>query len=160
MIRPAEISDAAQIAAIYNGYVAASDATFDTEPVSAPDFAERIREISAHCPFYVFDDCGKVVGYCYAHAWKQKAAYARTLETTVYVAPDSVGRGIGEALVRALVEECRRRGVRALVACITAGNAPSVRLHEKLGFVKVSHFRSVGEKFGRMLDVEDFELLL
>jgi len=101
-----------------------------------------------------------VAGYCYAHGWKTKAAYRYTLETTVYLSPDYFGRGIGKRLMRELIEACRRNGYRALIACITAGNEASIALHTGLGFKQVSHFEQVGRKFGRWLDVVDYELLL
>ena len=102
----------------------------------------------------------EVVGYCYAHAWKEKAAYKYTLETTVYLSPGYKGKGIGRQLMERLIEECRVGGYHALIACITEGNEASCSLHEKLGFRKVSHFEKVGLKFGRWLDVVDYELII
>ena len=160
MIRPADLSDAADIAAIYNEYIAGSTATFDTDPVSVTEMQGRIAEISAAFPYLVCETGGKVIAYCYAHVWKEKAAYRTTLESTVYVAPGLQKRGTGEALMRKLIEECRHRGFHSLIACITADNRPSIALHEKLGFRKVSGFKEVGMKFGRWLDVEDYQLLL
>ena len=77
-----------------------------------------------------------------------------------YGDPGLQKRGTGEALMRKLIEECRHRGFHSLIACITADNRPSIALHEKLGFRKVSGFKEVGMKFGRWLDVEDYQLLL
>ena len=91
---------------------------------------------------------------------RKSAAYRYTLETTVYLSPDYLGRGIGKRLMRELIEACRRNGYRALIACITAGNEASIALHTGLGFKQVSHFEQVGRKFGRWLDVVDYELLL
>ena len=72
-------------------------------------------------------------GYCYAHAWKEKAAYKYTLETTVYLSPRYKGKGIGRQLMERLIEECRAGGYHALIACITEGNEASCSLHEKAG---------------------------
>ena len=99
-------------------------------------------------------------GYCYAHPWKERAAFANTFETTVYVAHGSGGRGIGTSLMQRLIEACRDKGCRVLVACITGCNEPSIALHKKLGFVQASHFHNVGYKFGRWLDVVDLEMQL
>ena len=91
---------------------------------------------------------------------RERAAYRHTQEVTVYVASDSTGLGIGRRLVERLVAECRTTECHALVACITADNEPSRRLFESIGFRRVSHFEQVGRKFGRWLDVVDYELLL
>lgn len=119
----------------------------------------RIAGISARFPYLVCEEGGRVpVTLC--TRLENKAAYRYTLETTVYLSPDYLGRGIGKRLMRELIEACRRNGYRALIACITAGNEASIALHTGLGFKQVSHFEQVGRKFGRWLDVVDYELLL
>lgn len=160
MIRKVELADATDIAGIYNDYVENTTISFEIELISVEDMCKRITEISSHYPYFVFESGGKVVGYCYVHAWKERMAYCKTVETTIYIAPGSKGLGIGERLMRRLIEECGRRGYHALVACITGGNVASMRLHEKLGFKQVSLFREVGWKFGELLDVVDYELIL
>ena len=77
-----------------------------------------------------------------------------------YLLPDCVGKGMGTQLMMRLIEECRREGYHALIACLTEPNEDSTSLHTKLGFQKVSHFMEVGLKFGRWLDVSDYELIL
>lgn len=161
MIRKATIKDAKAVADIYNEYVANSDATFETDPVSEKEMAARIAEISASFPYLAYEtDGGEIAGYCYAHAWKERAAYADTWENAVYLSPAHTGKGIRRILMERLIEECRNNGCHALIACITAGNEASGALHIKLGFRQASHFRGVGFKFGRRLDVTDYELLL
>lgn len=160
MIRRVKLQDAKAITTIYNEYVEKSVATFDTEPLREEVMRSRIAEIAARFPYFVYEEDGWVVGYCYAHLWKERAAYKHTLETTVYLAPGYLGKGIGKLLMQRLIEECRREGYHALVACITGGNAVSDSLHLRLGFRQVSHFEKVGLKFGRWLDVVDYELLL
>lgn len=152
--------DSKPIVDIYNEYVINSTATFETEAVSEGEMRSRIDEISSHYPYLVCELDGVVAGYCYAHAWKERAAYKYTLETTVYVAPDYQKRGIGKLLMAALVEECRKGGYHALIACVTCGNEASNALHLELGFKQVSHFEKVGIKFGQRLDVADYELLI
>lgn len=160
MIRRVELQDAKAITTIYNEYIEHSVATFETEPLREEDMRNRIAAIAARFPYFVHEEEGKVAGYCYAHLWKERAAYGHTLETTVYLAPGHEGKGIGKALMERLIEECRRDGYHALIACITEGNAVSDALHLRLGFKQVSHFEKVGLKFGRWLDVVDYELLL
>lgn len=161
MIRYVEpVHDSSTIAEIYNHYVDNTTITFETAPVSVDEMAERVTEISQHYPYFVYEMDGQIIGYCYVHAWKSKAAYDCTLETTVYMAPGQTGRGLAVELMNRLIEECRSRGYKALIACITGGNEPSCRMHRKLGFSQVSYFKSVGFKFGKYLDVVDYELLL
>lgn len=160
MIRKVTIQDAQAIADIYNEYVLNSVASFETEPITELEMRKRIEEISSKYPYYVYEDTGEVKGYCYAHSWKERAAYKQTWETTIYVAADLQGRGIGTKLMNLLIEECRQAGAHALIACITGGNEKSILLHQQLGFRQVSQFPEVGMKFGRWLDVVDFQLLL
>ncbi len=161
MLRRVELKDAKAITAIYNEYVLNSVTTFDMLPAREEDMRSRIAEITVYYPFFVYEaEDGEIAGYCYAHPWKQKAAYSHTLETTIYLAPGYVGKGIGKQLMKALIEECRRDGYHALIACITEANEASSALHLSLGFKQVSHFEKVGLKFGRWLDVMDYELLL
>lgn len=160
MIRRVKLEDAKAITTIYNEYVEHSVVTFDTEPLREEDMRSRIAEIATRFPYFVYEEDGRVTGYCYAHLWKERDAYKHTLETTVYMAPGYLGKGIGKMLMQRLIEECKREGYHALVACITEGNAASDSLHLGLGFKQVSHFEKVGLKFGRWLDVVDYELLL
>mgnify|MGYP002293134803 CR=1 FL=1 len=160
MIRNVSLRDAKAIVDIYNEYVVNSVATFETEPLRVEEMEGRIAGISASYPYLVYVDQDEVVGYCYAHTWKERSAYRYTLETTVYLSPGHTGKGIGMLLMQRLIEACRENGYRALIACITEGNEASNILHEKLGFKQVSHFKKVGLKFDRWLDVADYELLL
>ncbi len=161
MIRPIRIEDAAAVAAIYNHYIEHSTATFDTEPLSDRQMLSRLEAIVGRRPGYVsLSEAGEFQGYTYAHPWKEKAAYRYTLETTIYLVPRFVGQGIGRALLSHLVEGCRREGYRSLIACITQGNVASEVLHRKMGFRPVSRFVQVGTKFGRWIDVADYQLLL
>ncbi|OUP15880.1 GNAT family N-acetyltransferase [Parabacteroides distasonis] len=160
MIRNVSLRDAKAIVDIYNEYIVNSVITFETEPLREEEMRERMAAISASYPYLVYLVDDEVAGYCYAHAWKERAAYRYTLETTVYLSPGYKGKGIGRLLMERLIEECRAGGFHALIACITEGNEASYSLHEKLGFRKVSHFEKVGMKFGRWLDVVDYELIL
>lgn len=160
MIRDVEARDAADIARIYDYYVLNSTASFETEPLGTERMSERIAGIYGRFPYIVCEQDGHIVGFCYAHEWKERAAYGGVWETTVYVDRDFTGRGIGVRLMRELIERCREHGCRALIACITAENAASGHLHRRLGFSQVSHFKAVGLKFGRLLDVTDYQLML
>lgn len=160
MIRKVRKEDAKQIAAIYNEYVLNGTQSFETEPLSDEDILDRMAAISSRFPYYVYEENSRIAGFCYAHLWKERAAYGKTLETTVYLSPEYKRRGIGTKLMEHLIEACRKQGYKALIACITGENEESQLMHEKLGFRQVSRFEKVGIKFGTELDVVDYELLL
>ena len=147
MTRDVKPQDATAITKIYNEYITNSIISFETEPLTEEDMLSRIVQISSKYPYLVYETDGIVVGYCYAHA-------------TVYLSPAYTGRGIGTLLMQKLIEECRNKNYRALIACITDDNIASKSLHIRLGFKQVSHFKKVGLKFDRWLDVVDYELLL
>ena len=160
MIRKVRPDDALDIALIYNYYVENSTITFETSPVSTEEMAKRISDISEKYPYLVYEESGNIVGYCYVSLWKKKAAYSKTVESTIYIIKEFQGKGIGYALMNKLIEVLREKSFHAVIACITIPNPTSIKLHEKLGFRKVSEFREVGFKFEKWLDIGDWELLL
>ena len=126
------------------------------------EMARRIAEVTPRLPWIVVEEGGAVTGYAYATPWKARSAYRFTVETTVYLAQDAVGRGLGTALYETLLATLRRehRELRSALACIALPHPASVALHEKLGFVKIGHFAQVGFKFGRWIDVGYWRLAL
>ena len=159
-IRFVNLDDAAGIAAIYNRYITETTVTFEVESLDTATMQARISSLMKHGAYVVAEEKGSVVGYAYAHPWKERTAFRHTWETTVYVSPEFQGQGIGLRLMEELIAQCRERGVHALVACITAENEGSRRMHTRLGFCQVSLYKEVGYKFGRWLDVTDYELML
>jgi len=160
-IRQASIADAAAIAAIYNHYVRETSITFEEQTVDLSDMAARIAEVrGASLPWLVHEREGIVTGYAYASKWKGRCAYRYSVESSVYLAPDATGRGIGAELYRRLIEELTGLGLHVAIGGIALPNAASVALHEKLGFRKVAEFSEVGFKFGRWIDVGYWQLTL
>ena len=159
-IRQAQITDAEALTAIYNEYIRHTTITFETEEITIAENTRRMVDIMAHFPYLVYEEQGHILGYAYVHYWKARAADRHTAEVTIYLAIDATGRGIGTRLLSMLIDECRQRDIHVLIACITQGNAASVALHSKLGFVQVSRFHQVGRKFDHWLDVVDMELRL
>ena len=160
-IRSVTPSDAEAIAGIYRYYVEHTTVTFDEEPPAAEAIRKGIERIGKEWPYLVAELDGVVAGYCYVHPWKEKVAYQRTLETTVYIRHGLTSGGIGRRLMERLIAGCRSMGsVHSLIACITAEHEGSRRFHASLGFEEVAMFREVGFKFGRYLDVVDMELIL
>ena len=161
MIRAATAADAAAIALIYNHYVRETVVTFEEEPVSAQDMAARIADVAAaSLPWLVCEQQGAVIGYARATKWRPRSAYRYSVETTIYLAPQSLGTGIGTRLYRELLEQLKSRGLHLAIGGVALPNPASVALHEKLGFRKVAHFGEVGYKFGRWIDVAYWELPL
>ena len=162
MIRKVKPEDVQDIALIYNYYIEKSTITFETDPVSVEEMSERIAAISEKYPYFVYEDeeSRKVAGYCYASSWKKKAAYNKTVESTIYIDKAFQSKGIGRALMNKLINELREKSFHAIIACITTPNPTSVKLHENLGFMQASNFREVGYKFGKWLNVGDWELIL
>lgn len=153
MIRPALLTDAQAIAAIYSWHVANGTATFDVVAPVAADWSAQISDFSARgFPFLVAERGGVVEGYAYAARFRDRAAYAHTCEDSIYVAPDARRRGIGAVLLPALIAAARAAGFRQMIAVIGGGEPASVALHSKCGFVHAGRLRHVGYKFGRLLD--------
>ncbi len=160
-VRPAKDADAAEIAFIFNHYVATSHSTFVTEPADTPLILEKIADsTAAGHPFLVCDDDGDVLGYAYARKFRQGAAYDRTLELSVYVRPGAHEHGIGARLYAAMMDQLRADGVHSAVAVIALPNDASVGLHEKFGFRRVGTIREAGAKFGRWFDVGIWQYVL
>ena len=153
-IRPSREADLPAVQAIYAHHVLYGLATFEEVPPDAAELARRRAELLARgLPHLVAEMEGQVVGYAYAGPYRPRPAYRNTVEDSVYLAPDRVGRGIGRALLGRLIGLCEAAGHRQMVAVIgDSGNAPSIRVHEALGFARVGLLTSVGFKLGRWVD--------
>lgn len=160
LIRSLQPEDIPAIASIYNHYITTTTITFEEQEVTSEQMAQRAGIISEKYPYLVALSGNKVIGYAYAHLWKEKSAYSTTLETTVYLSPHYMSTGIGTALMQELISQCKQKDIHSLIACITADNKLSCKFHEKLGFTQVSRFNEVGRKFGRYLDIIDYQLII
>ena len=167
MIRVAEARDAEQIAAIYKPYVEKTAITFEEEPPTAEEIAAKIAKVGATFPFIVFEEpaarageAPTILGYAYATRYRERAAYRWSLEDSVYVREDTQGRGIGRALLAALVALLRELGYVKIYAVITPPNPPSVALHERLGFVPLGRFADTAYKLGAWQAIDWMELSL
>jgi L-amino acid N-acyltransferase YncA len=160
-IRAATAADAPAIAGIYNFYVTDTIVTFEEEPVTSDDMASRIRDIeSASLPWFVAEANGEVVGYAYAGKWKARHGYRIAVEVTVYLDARSGGKGIGSALYFQLLGKLKSIGIHTALGGIALPNDASIKLHEKFGFEKVAHFKENGIKFGKLIDVAYWQLML
>lgn len=158
-IRQVESSDSVQIAEIYNYYIENTHHTFETEAVNESEMQNRINEITENYPYFVGDENGEIIGYAYAAPYKSRCAYRSSAEVSVYARNDIQQKGIGTRLYEKLMAELQSSDVHAIIAGIALPNDASIGLHEKFGFEKVAHFREVGWKFGRWIDVGYWELI-
>ena len=159
-IRSAEPADAGRLLGIYAYYVENTAVTFEYDIPTEKEFGERIRSTLEKYPFLVLEDGGETVGYAYAGVFKDRAAYSRSCEISIYLDHDKRRRGFGSALYRALEEKLAERGIINVYACIASPlkedeylSRDSERFHGALGFVKVGEFHKCGYKFGRWYDM-------
>jgi len=153
-LRSATAEDMKQISEIYNYYVTNSVVTFDIEATTEATWTEKLEYLEGlELPFIVAQSAsGKIFGFAYVAPWRQKAAYRRTVEDTIYLRPAAIGKRIGTRLLTELIERSRTAGVKEIVAVISdKGADPSIALHEAFGFKRQGHLAKVGFKFNRWL---------
>lgn len=152
-IRAAEPGDLAAVAEIYAHYVAHSVATFELEPPTESTWRSRLDWCARRgVPFLVTGD-REIAGYAYCAPWKERPAYDRTVEDSIYLAPWATGRGIGRPLLAELVRRAEHAGVREMLAVIAdSGEGASVALHKRCGFTEAGRLTGVGHKHDRWVD--------
>jgi phosphinothricin acetyltransferase len=160
LARAAVPADRERIMEIYNQAVLATTATFDTRPRTLAEQQEWWERHGGRHPVLVAEADGTVAGWASLSPYSDRAAYDRTVELSVYIDEEWRGRGAGRLLVGEIIGLARPLGHHVVLSRITAGNAASVHLHEVFGFFRVGTLREVGEKFGRLLDVEIWQLIL
>ena len=153
VIRPVRPDDAQAVCDNYAFHVAHGTGTFDVTGPDSGQWATRIADITARgWPFLVAEQDGAVVGYAYAAQFRDRAAYARTCEDSIYVADGFAGAGIGTRLLEALVAAARASGFEQMIAVVGGAGPVSIALHTRCGFAHAGRLRNVGFKFGRRLD--------
>jgi L-amino acid N-acyltransferase YncA len=154
-IRPVRLEDdIAGIATIYAHAVKHGTASFELEPPSQAEMAERFgRLIEGNFPCLVADIDGRIAGYAYAGPYRTRPGYRYTVEDSIYIEPEAHGRGIGRRLLTELIAQAEARGFRQMIAVIgDSAQWPSIALHRSLGFIPVGTLTNVGLKHGRWLD--------
>jgi L-amino acid N-acyltransferase len=159
-VRLAGPADARAVAAIWNFEVCFTGATTDTEPRDLKSLRAWLAGRDDDHPVVVAVRGSELVGFGALSAYRPKPAFRRTVEDSVYVKRGARGEGVGAAILGRLVERARARGHHSVLARITAGNAASIRLHERQGFERVGLERQTAFKLGRWLDVVTMQLLL
>lgn len=154
-IRPSVDSDLPAITRIYAHHVLHGTGTFETTPPSEADMAVRRADVLAKgLPWLVLEEDGQVLGFAYGNWFKPRPAYRYSVEDSIYLVPESAGKGLGRALLAELMAAFQRAGVRKVMAVIgDSDNVGSVNVHRALGFEQAGVIRSCGWKFGRWLDI-------
>jgi len=159
-LRDATAADLPAIRAIFNHWIEHSTASFRTAPDSEEHTRAWFADRGPAHPVLVVEQGGRVLGWASLRPHKPTGGYRHTVELSVYLREDARGRGLGRRLLAELLERARAAGHHAVIGGVCTEQAASVRLHEAMGFVKVAHFREVGFKFGRWLDVAYYEKVL
>jgi len=167
LIRPACYGDADGIARIYSYYIENTAISFEEEPVDGEEIINRMGDLDGGWPWLVAvapeNDSGArgvVLGYAYAGQWSGRCAYRSSAEVSIYVAHGEVTRGVGTLLYSTLLEELRSAEIHTVIGGVALPNPASIALHERFGFEKVAHYKEVGMKFGRWIDVGYWQLML
>lgn len=160
-VRNATGNDLPAMLEIYNEIILNTTAVWHYEPhtleMRKEWFEQRQKE---GFPIFVAMEEQKMLGFSSFGSFRPWPGYKKTVENSVYVASDSRGRGVGKLLIPPLIEAAKQMGLHAMLAGIEAENEASIALHEKFGFVEVAHFKEVGWKFGRWMDLKFLELII
>lgn len=160
-VRHAEEKDLPQLLVIYNDIIMNTTAIYDYKPhtleMRKAWFTSR-QELGF--PIYVAEEEGKILGYSSIGPFRNWPGYKYSVENSIYVAAESRGKGIGKQLLPPIIEAARQLQMHTIIASVDATNEVSLRLHKNFGFEETAHFKQVGYKFGRWLDLKFLQLML
>jgi phosphinothricin acetyltransferase len=160
-IREAVENDLPQILEIYNEVIKNTTAVYDYDPhtleMRKQWFATKKDQ---GFPVFVADENGTILGLSSIGVFRAWAAYKYSVENSVYVAAETRGKGIGKLLIPPLIEAAKKMNMHTIIASVDASNEASLRLHKSFGFEEVAHFKEVGWKFGRWLDLKFLQLMI
>jgi len=160
-IRFVRKDDAKSIIEIYNYYVLNTEISFEEKAVSEEEMGKRIEEKIKMFPWIVYEENGMLLGYAYVGKWKERSAYRHTVEDTIYVKESERGKGIGQKLFEGIMEEIyKNKDVHVIMGVIALPNRSSVQIHERNGFIKAAHFKEVGYKNNKWINVGYWEKVI
>jgi L-amino acid N-acyltransferase len=160
-IRPTEIKDLSAITEIYNDAILNTTAVYSYDPVTVESRQVWLEDkVKQSFPVFVAEEDVQVIGFSSYGAFRAWPAYSHSVENSIYIHPDYRGRGVGKLLIPPLLESARKQNMHTMIAGIDASNAVSIKLHQGFGFEKVAHFKEVGYKFNRWLDLVFMQLML
>ena len=145
---------------IISHYILNTVIIFDLECPTLETFSVKMDTIATKFPSLIAEVDNELIGFAYANTWRTKAAYANTVESTIYLNNNSVNKGVGSALYSELFKQLKARGFKTIVAGATLPNKQSENFHLKHGFKNVGLFKAVGYKFGKWNDVGWFQKML
>jgi L-amino acid N-acyltransferase len=160
IIRKANLADLPAMLDIYNGAILNLTATFDLVEQTIEQREQWFHKFGEQHPLIVAEVNGEIAGYCGISPYNAKEAYAKTVEISIYLSDKHRGKGIGNALMKDIIDRSRELGFHTIIAGITEGNDASIRLHEKYGFEFAGKLKEVGFKFGEWQNVLYLQLLL
>ena len=149
--------DLSEVKKIYDWYIENSTVTFHTKPIRIDQLKEFIYVNHSLYKSYLICIDDDIAGYCFLTNYKKRPAYNRTAEITIYLKPTFCNKGIGKIALTHLEKKARENGLKNLIGIIAGDNEGSIALFEKSGFIKCAHFKNVGEKFSKVLDVVAFQ---
>jgi phosphinothricin acetyltransferase len=154
MIRPATPKDAEALTEIYNYYIRETIVSFEEDEIATAEMWSRVEKVLQDgYDWLVYEKEGEVLGYAYSGQWNSRCAYRLTAETSVYLKHTAKRQGIGTALYTHLLQILKATGMHSVIGGISLPNAASQGLHEKMGYLKAAHYKEVGYKFGKWIDV-------
>lgn len=159
-IRPAETGDLNRLVEIYNHYITETHVTFDTNPFAVGERTQWFTQFSESGPLrlLVTEVDGEIAGYASSSPFKPKPGYSTSVETSIYLDPTYIGKGLGQPLYGRLLEELRgEASLHRAYGGVALPNPASIALHEQLGFVRVATYHEVGYKLGKFWDVNWYE---
>jgi len=149
--------DLMEVKKIYDWYILNSTATFHTDPIQIDQLKEFLYFNHPLYKSYFIYKSNNIVGYCFLTNYKKRQAYDRTAEVTLYIKPEFCRKGIGKIALSFLEGKAIEVGIKNLIGIIGGENTGSIALFEKSGFIKCAHFKNVGEKFNRVIDVVAYQ---
>jgi L-amino acid N-acyltransferase len=160
IIRKGNKNDLADILEIMNYYIGHTTYTFDLKPKTLEDLINWYDNAGEDFPLYVAEENQKVVGYIYLSPYRSKEAYRRTVELSIYLSPQKIGKGIGKRLMDKILTEAERRNYHVILSFITSENTESIAFHQKYNFTFVGELLEVGYKHNRWVNVSIYQKVL
>ncbi|MBO1266088.1 N-acetyltransferase [Proteiniclasticum sp. SCR006] len=160
MIREAKASDAREILGIYAHYVENTAVSFEYDVPEVSEMERRIRDNKDKYEYLVLEKDGHIAGYAYGSRFRDRKAYERTVEVSVYVHKDELKRGYGSALMKELLKRLKEKGMKTAVAVVTSENEASSRAFMAMGFTYAGHLPQVGYKLGSWHGINQYFRIL
>lgn len=160
IIRPVEEKDTKDILEIYSPFILETVTTFETDVPTVDDFRKRIEETNKKYPWLVAEENGKVIGYAYGSDHRSRCSYQWSCESSVYLAPEARGIGLGRKLYEELFKILKSQGFIQVLAGASLPNEASVGLHKAMGFEEIGTYKKIGYKMGQWVDTYWMQLQL